>query len=242
MLTFFNNEMFTVIIRLSLIVLLSGFIGFERELKNHPAGLRTHILVGVGSCLLMLLSLFGFEDFINSHPQATRYDPSRIPSYVVSGIGFLGAGTILVHGGVTVKGLTTAASIWTVAGLGLVVGVGMYFEAVLVTVIIITTLLFLDKLELKLESLFKKRETPQKIYLISIVINKEKNNLNMINQLFLEKKLEVQKFNIENNDWNDSIITYTFKVKVPNTMNHFEIMEYLQNLNDIQKVQVEVQS
>ncbi|AZU63700.1 MgtC/SapB family protein [Neobacillus mesonae] len=235
----FNNEMAIIIIRLSLIVLLSGFIGFERELKNHPAGLRTHILVGVGSCLLMLLSLFGFEEFINSHPQSTRYDPSRIPSYVVSGIGFLGAGTILVHGGVTVKGLTTAASIWTVAGLGLVVGVGMYFEAVLVTVIIITTLLFLDKLETKLEVLFKKRDVPQESYLISIVINREKENLHLINQLFLDKKLEVQKFNMENSDWDGSVVKYTFKVKVPNTINQIEIMENLQDLSNVQKVQIE---
>ncbi|GHI01538.1 MgtC/SapB family protein [Neobacillus kokaensis] len=234
-----SNEMFIIIVRLSLIVLLSGFIGFERELKNHPAGLRTHILVGVGSCLLMLLSLFGFEDFINSHPQATRYDPSRIPSYVVSGIGFLGAGTILVHGGVTVKGLTTAASIWTVAGLGLVVGVGMYFEAVLVTVIIITTLLFLDKLETKLEALFKKRDIPQESYLISIVINEEKENLNQINQLFLDKKLEIQKFNMEYSDWDESVVKYTFKVKVPNTINQIEIMESLQHINNVQKVQIE---
>ncbi|MDV2887538.1 MgtC/SapB family protein, partial [Alkalihalophilus pseudofirmus] len=127
--------------------------------------------------------------------QTTRYDPSRIPSYVVPGIGFLGAGTILIHGGVTVKGLTTAASIWTVAGLGLVVGVGMYFEAVLATIIIITTLLFLDKLETKLESLFKKSDASQKNYLISIIINREKDNLARINQLLLDKKIEVQKFN-----------------------------------------------
>ncbi len=242
MLNILNHEMFIIIVRLSLIVLLSGLIGFEREFKNHPAGLRTHILVGVGACLLMLLSLFGFEDFINSHLQTTRYDPSRIPSYVVSGIGFLGAGTILIHGGVTVKGLTTAASIWTVAGLGLVVGVGMYFEAVLATIIIITTLLFLDKLETKLESLFKKSDASQKNYLISIIINREKDNLARINQLLLDKKIEVQKFNMENNDWDDSVVKYTFKVKTPHTISHIELMENLQGLNNIQKVQVESQA
>ena len=108
-----TSEMMTIVVRLTLIVLLSGIIGFERELKNHPAGLRTHILVGVGSCLLMLLSLFGFESYLAIKPQVTRYYPIRIPYYVVSGIGFLGAGTIMTHGA-TVKGLTTAASIWTV--------------------------------------------------------------------------------------------------------------------------------
>jgi hypothetical protein len=69
-----TNEIITIIIRLSLIVLLSGIIGFERELKNHSAGLRTHILVGVGSCLLMLMSLYGFESYLTLHPQVTRYE------------------------------------------------------------------------------------------------------------------------------------------------------------------------
>lgn len=236
-----THEMLTVVIRLSLIVFLSGLIGFEREFKNHPAGLRTHILVGVGSCLLMLLSLFGFESFINEHVQATRYDPSRIPSYVISGIGFLGAGTIMIHGGVTVKGLTTAASIWTVAGLGLVVGVGMYFEALLVTVIIITTLLFLDKLENKLESIFKKRDMLQEKFIVSVIIDKERGNLKQINQLLLDKKIEVQKFNMENHDWDNKLVKYTFKVLAPTSVKYTDIIDQVQNLEEVQKVQVEMQ-
>lgn len=93
-------------------------------MNNHSAGFRTHILVGVGSCLMMLMSLYGFSSLIDTYGNI-RFDPARIPSYVISGIGFLGAGTIIVYGG-TIRGLTTAASIWTVAGLGLVVGLGMY--------------------------------------------------------------------------------------------------------------------
>jgi len=182
-----TSEMMTIVVRLTLIVLLSGIIGFERELKNHPAGLRTHILVGVGSCLLMLLSLFGFESYLAINPQVTRYDPSRIPSYVVSGIGFLGAGTIMTHGA-TVKGLTTAASIWTVAGLGLVVGVGMYFESVLVTVIIITTLLFLDKLEMKLGTIFKNDKFKEQ-YMITLVLGKGNNHLTEINKILIKQNM-----------------------------------------------------
>ncbi|MHC8522914.1 MgtC/SapB family protein [Rossellomorea sp. H39__3] len=142
-----SPEFMIVIKRILLIVLLSGLIGLERESKNHPAGLRTHILVGVGSCLLMLLSIYGFQPFLDEHPELNGFDPSRIPSYVISGIGFLGAGTILVHRGVTVRGLTTAASIWVVAGLGLVVGIGMHYEAIFTTAIIVLTLLFLTRAE-----------------------------------------------------------------------------------------------
>lgn len=133
-------------VRLLIAAILGGLVGLERETKGHPAGFRTHLLVSIGACLMMLLSLYGFDRFIQLHPHVVRVDPGRLPSYVVSGIGFLGAGTILVHG-ITVKGLTTAASIWVVAGIGLVVGDGMYFVAALTTVIVILSLLFLNKIE-----------------------------------------------------------------------------------------------
>ncbi|MFZ3591764.1 MgtC/SapB family protein [Bacillus sp. DJP31] len=232
-----SDELITFILRLSLIVLLSGLIGLEREFKNHPAGLRTHILVGVGACLLMLLSLFGFQDYIYENLQTT-YDPSRIPSYVISGIGFLGAGTIMVQGGVTVKGLTTAASIWTVAGLGLVVGAGMYLEAVLVTIIIITTLLFLDKLE---DKIFKKKNKLQNQYFVSIVIDSEKNDLAMINHLLSDKKIQVIKFNMKHHNSNN-LTTYTFRIKAPNTLNYMDITELLQTLPSLHKLSVDLQN
>lgn len=140
------GEHFSVIaLRLVIALILSGIIGFEREMNNQFAGFRTHILVGVGACLMMLLSVFGFIPFMERYDNV-RFDPARIPSYVVSGIGFLGAGTIMVYGG-TIRGLTTAASIWTVAGIGLVVGSGMYGAAMLATIIILVSLKFLNKIE-----------------------------------------------------------------------------------------------
>jgi len=135
----------TMVIRILIALVLSGIIGFEREVKRHFAGFRTHILVGVGACLMMLLSLFGFEAFIETYDNV-RFDPARIPSYVISGIGFLGAGTIIVYGG-TIRGLTTAASIWAVAGIGLVVGAGMYAAAVFTTMVILISLIFLNNFE-----------------------------------------------------------------------------------------------
>ncbi|MFC4405043.1 MgtC/SapB family protein [Gracilibacillus xinjiangensis] len=124
---------------------LSGLIGLERELNRHSAGFRTHILVGISACLMMLLSINGFEQFIETYNNV-QFDPARIPSYVISGIGFLGAGTIIVNGR-TIRGLTTAASIWAVAGLGLIIGIGMYKEAIITTIIILISLVLLNKLE-----------------------------------------------------------------------------------------------
>ncbi|WP_370635555.1 MgtC/SapB family protein [Pontibacillus sp. HN14] len=143
--TFFNDYFLLMTVRLVTAVVLCGLIGFEREIKNHSAGFRTHILVGVGACVMMLLSLYGFDPYLNKH-DSIRFDPARIPSYVISGIGFLGAGTIMVHG-VTIRGLTTAASIWVVAGLGLVIGAGMYGPAILTTVVVLISLIVLNNTE-----------------------------------------------------------------------------------------------
>src|SRR5699024_7990638 len=142
-----TEDIIVTTIRMFTAVFLCGIIGLEREIKGHHAGFRTHLLVGIGACLMVLLSYFGFEEFLNTHNEGNvRMDPSRLASYVVSGIGFLGAGTILVHGS-TVRGLTTAASIWVVAGIGLVIGAGMYYADTIVTIITVTSLLLLNKFE-----------------------------------------------------------------------------------------------
>ncbi|MBM6616104.1 MgtC/SapB family protein [Bacillus suaedaesalsae] len=140
----FHPELPIIMGRLVLAVLLCGLIGFEREINQHPAGFRTHLLVGVGSCLMMVLSLYGFDPFLEE--ENIRFDPARIPAYVISGIGFLGAGTILVKDS-TVRGLTTAASIWVVAGLGLIIGAGLYSVAVVTTILILLILIALNKFE-----------------------------------------------------------------------------------------------
>jgi len=120
----------TIILRLVLAVLLGGIIGFERGRSGRPAGLRTHILVCLGSALAIMTNQYIFETFGVS-------DPSRIASQVISGIGFLGAGTILVTGRHQVKGLTTAAGLWATACMGLAVGIGFY-KAAIVTCILIS--------------------------------------------------------------------------------------------------------
>ena len=118
----------SVLARLALAVVLGGLIGLERETEGKPAGMRTHALVCLGSALFMLISIRSPEFF----PGAKTVDPGRIAAGVVTGIGFLGAGTILRASG-SVKGLTTAASIWAVAAIGLAVGVGYYITAVVAT-------------------------------------------------------------------------------------------------------------
>ena len=129
-------------LRILLAMMIGGVIGWERETNNRPAGLRTHMLVAIGSAVIMLmgeLSLYRYEDI-------TTMDPTRLGAQVISGIGFLGAGTIL-RDGVTIRGLTTAASVWSVACLGLAAGGGFYETAVAGTVAILLTLTIFEYLE-----------------------------------------------------------------------------------------------
>lgn len=135
-----SNE--AIVVRLVLAAIFGGIVGMERETVNRPAGFRTHILVCVGSALIMMTSMNLFYLF----PPGSA-DPGRIAAQVVSGMGFLGAGTILREG-VNIKGLTTAASLWAIAGMGLALGAGMYVQAGVGTLIIFLTLTLLNRVEL----------------------------------------------------------------------------------------------
>ncbi len=130
----------TVIIQMTCAVLFSGFIGYEREHSHRPAGFRTHILVAVGSTLIMSTSFFLAE----IQPEL-KIDVTRMAAQVVSGIGFLGAGTI-IRDGFNVKGLTTAASLWAVSCIGLAIGAHFYLGALIATIVIYLTLNVLKKI------------------------------------------------------------------------------------------------
>lgn len=137
--------------RLALAVVLGGLVGIERERKNQPAGFRTHVVLCVGSALMMMTSIYMAEAFNDkTNPNAPRVtDPSRIAAQVVSGVGFLGGGAIL-RMGVTIRGLTTAASLWSTAGIGLAVGCGYYYGAVMMTLTMVVTLSLLSSVEHRL--------------------------------------------------------------------------------------------
>lgn len=130
-------------LRLLLAALLGSLVGFERERLLWAAGLRTHMLVCVASCLVMIVSAYGFTSVLGPH---VILDPSRVAAQVVSGIGFLGAGSIILRNEV-VKGLTTAASLWAVAAIGLAVGDGLYLASMATTIIILVILAGLKPLE-----------------------------------------------------------------------------------------------
>jgi putative Mg2+ transporter-C (MgtC) family protein len=128
-----------LLLRLALASALGGLIGVERELREREAGLRTHLLVAVGSALFTIVGAYGFHDFLDSGANVVRTDPTRIAAQIVTGIGFLGAGAI-IRQGLSVRGLTTAATLWVVAAVGMACGAGYYDAAVITTTLVLLAL------------------------------------------------------------------------------------------------------
>jgi putative Mg2+ transporter-C (MgtC) family protein len=131
--------------RLLLVVGLAGAVGLERELREQEAGLRTHMLVGVGAALFIIVGNYSWSELDFGNQVGIVLDPSRVVAYVITGIGFLGAGTIIKHG-VNIKGLTTAASLWVVAAVGVAIGAGEYGLGVVATAIVLLSLWPMRKL------------------------------------------------------------------------------------------------
>lgn len=174
-------------LRLVAALLLGGLIGLERELSNHAAGLRTHILVCTGSAVIMLLSIYGFGEFANE--ANVRMDPARLAAQVISGIGFLGAGAI-IRNGVSVSGLTTAASIWVVAAIGLCVGAGFYYCAILVALLVLISLFLLNIVENRMMN--KGGQT-----IVTIKLSETYGALGEIPEIFEQQGLRIRKITFD---------------------------------------------
>lgn len=143
------------ILRLLIAAVLGGLVGLERERLEWVAGWRTHMLVCLGSALVAIVSAYGFDAVLS--PDRVVLDPSRVAAQVISGIGFLGAGTILfLRREEVVRGLTTAASLWTVAAIGLGAGTGLYLAAVATTVLVVVILALMKPVE---KWIFRRRQT-----------------------------------------------------------------------------------
>jgi len=176
--------------RLLLAAALGSLIGFERERLTWAAGLRTHMLVCVGSCLVMIVSAYGFADVLNQ--DHVMLDPSRIAAQVVSGIGFLGAGAILLRGEI-VRGLTTAASLWSIAAVGLAVGGGLYVAAVASTVIILLILAGVKPLE---ESYRARRQSVQ----IELQVERGSMSIDRLREALGPRSRQVRQFIVQQNE------------------------------------------
>ncbi|MEQ3280542.1 MgtC/SapB family protein [Finegoldia magna] len=177
-------------VRLILAAILGAVIGIEREIKNRAAGFRTHIIVSVGACLIMLIGIDGIGEFSSD----TARDTARIAGQVVSGIGFLGAGTILQKKN-GVSGLTTAATLWLSGAIGLAVGIGYYEGAIIATVICLITLVSLKGIS----DLINKKTTKSYI----MVFDTSNFNQKSFYEFTQEEGVEVRKIDIIDEDMDD---------------------------------------
>lgn len=134
-----NLDLWEVALRLAVAAALTGAVGLERELRERAAGLRTHMLVGVGSALFTIISAYAWGDFIFDRTQGTAFDPTRIAAQIVTGIGFLGAG-VIIRQGLSIRGVTTAAGLWVAAAIGMAVGAGYWGAALIGTGVVLVGL------------------------------------------------------------------------------------------------------
>ncbi len=181
-------------LRILLALVLGGLIGLERELGGHSAGFRTHILVTMGSAIIVLLSAYGFSSFA-SEPNV-RMDPARLAAQVISGIGFLGAGTIM-RTGLTVSGLTTAASLWVSAAIGLSAGAGFYYCAIISTFLVVISLFVLNKVE----KLFSRTK---KIREVQIKMDRKSAGLGAVLAYLNRSGLQINKLTVDNEEQSDA--------------------------------------
>ena len=216
----FDSLEFEMLMRLFLSAVLGGIVGIERGSGDRPAGLRTHILVCTGSALIMLVSMYAFDGFDSPR------DPGRIAAQVVSGIGFLGAGTIL-HEGLTVRGLTTAASLWMVAAIGLAIGSGMIKIGIASTVIMLITLVVFHGWEKK----FPGAARTERRY-IHIVVRNSPEAVSEILCYLSEKKAKVKNINLKNNELQDTISIELY-LKINKDLNTNEIIAGLQSIEGV---------
>lgn len=202
--------------KLILIVFLSGFVGFEREAWNKPAGFRTHVLVGLSAVLVMVCGEYIYD--------LTGADPTRIPAQLLSGIGFIGAGTIL-RNGFNVRGLTTAAGLLAVTCIGLAVGAGYYIGAIMATAVVYAVLSYSHILSKKLEHF--------NFFDLAILSDSPKEILENIRKICDDNELEIVDLKI-GKDKDDKLVKLVTKYK--EKLNKNEIMAKIMEIEKVSEV------
>lgn len=213
-----------VLFRLFLASVFGALIGLERERKDWTAGMRTHMMVSLGSALIMLVSSFGFSDILGT--DHVVLDPSRVAAQVISGIGFIGAGTILFLNQGKIRGLTTASGLWTVAAIGLATGGGMYFAAGAATVLALIILWALQPLEKRITQKFKQNT-------LSIETDRDASVKDILNKIEEIKNINFTDCSINRKD---SGLFIQLKFENINIEKSIELVDNLQKDSGINKI------
>ncbi|MDH3807659.1 MAG: MgtC/SapB family protein [Desulfuromonadales bacterium] len=216
-----------ITLKLLLAALAGGLVGLEREKHGRPAGLRTNLLVAVGSCVMMIVSeAFYLKYGVFDAESTLRLDPSRVAAQIVTGIGFLGAGVILKEGA-SVRGLTTAASLWAVAGLGMAFGMGFFSLGVIATALVLISLTFLKKLD----PIMKK----DRFLTLSVTALNRDGLLEELLAVFAKRDLEVSNISSLLDFALDELFYQVVITQQERSIGH-ELMEEIKQLEGIRKI------
>ena len=208
-----------IALRIFAAIIVGGLIGLERGLKNRPAGLRTYMLVCVGACVVMLTNQYIYQVFGTG-------DPVRMGAQVVSGIGFLGAGTIIVTRRNQIKGLTTAAGLWSAAGVGLALGIGFYEAALIGGFAIFFVMTLLQKMDNKMH-----RNT--KVLEVYVELSKELSLGEFLHEV-RERDIEIRHIERDHDsEPENSVRAYLFNLKLQKKQDHIEILDDLREIPGI---------
>jgi putative Mg2+ transporter-C (MgtC) family protein len=219
-------EQLPFIIRVIVACICGAAIGYERSVRQKDAGIRTHIIVALGSALLMVVSKYGFGDIIMT--EGIRVDVSRIASTITTGISFLGAGVIFVRHA-SIKGLTTAAGIWATAGVGIAIGSGMYFIGIFTTVLMVLIQILLHKYMPHYENTVSNE--------IVVRLTDSTQAIENFKNYLTENKVQIQSYDFIRNG--DGTITLKMLVRTESTFNFDKSLEYIQNNSDIKSLDMD---
>ena len=210
----------SIILRLTMAVIFGGIIGYGRERERRPAGLRTHILVSIGATLAMITNIYMCKIY-NGYT-----DPTRLGAQVISGIGFLGAGTIIVTGKNKVRGLTTAAGLWACACMGLAIGAGFYSGAII-------GCLFISAVTVALANIDKKINRNSRNITLYILVNSTTAASRLLQDI-QSKNVKISDIEISNNNVSSNdLIGILLGLKISREVCHYDFIEYITNKNEV---------
>ena len=210
----------SIILRLTMAVIFGGIIGYGRERERRPAGLRTHILVSIGATLAMITNIYMCKIY-NGYT-----DPTRLGAQVISGIGFLGAGTIIVTGKNKVRGLTTAAGLWACACMGLAIGAGFYSGAII-------GCLFISAVTVALANIDKKINRNSRNITLYILVNSTTAASRLLQDI-QSKNVKISDIEISNNNVSSNdLIGILLGLKISREVRHYDFIESITNKNEV---------
>ena len=224
MLTIRELTIWSILLRILVSIVLGGIIGLERGMKNRPAGLRTYMLVSLGSCVVMLINQYTSQAFGTG-------DPVRLGAQVISGIGFLGAGTIVVTSHNQIKGLTTAAGLWASACIGLAIGIGLYEVALIAGLCVFLVLTVLHEMDYFLHS---------RTRMVDAYIELDQTmSLGKFIRNIREQGLEISNIQREHDTaYGDEVLSFTATIKGQKKTHQAELVRFLRKQEGVKYLEV----